>query len=110
SVRNEVIDVIKMIEYKDKEIKEEELIEIVENIYSIEDEKIKNDIHHVFKQRVQYLFVQSGIEQDVVESVTNKNLGSLAYTHNKAVVLSSKRNDDAFKPVQEALVRVLNLN
>src|SRR5699024_12471098 len=26
------------------------------------------------------------------------------------VVLSSKRNDDAFKPVQEALVRVLNLN
>src|SRR5699024_4199611 len=43
-------------------------------------------------------------------SVTNEKLGNLAYAHNKAVVLSHKRNDKAFKPVQEALVRILNLN
>src|SRR5699024_11901396 len=48
--------------------------------------------------------------KDVVKYVTNKNLGSLAYTHNKADVLSYKRNDDAYKPVQEVLVRVLNHN
>src|SRR5690625_4484628 len=110
SLRRQAIGVLRIIEDKAWDIRVEELLAIVENIYGIEDEKIKNDIHHFFKQRVQYLFVQSGIEQDVVESVTNKKLGSLAYTHNKAVVLSSKRNDDRFKPVQEALVRVLNLN
>src|SRR5690625_234199 len=110
SLRRQAIGVLRIIEDKAWDIRVEELLAIVENIYGIEDEKIKNDIHHFFKQRVQYLFVQSGIEQDVVESVTNKNLGSLAYTHNKAVVLSSKRNDDRFKPVQESLVRVLNLN
>src|SRR5699024_1289389 len=98
SLRRQAIGVLRIIEDKAWDIRVEELLAIVENIYGIEDEKIKNDIHHFFKQRVQYLFVQSGIEQDVVESVTNKNLGSLAYTHNTAVVLSSKRNDDAFKP------------
>src|SRR5690625_1984174 len=110
SLRRQAIGVLRIIEDKAWDIRVEELLAIVENIYGIEDEKIENDINHFFKQRVQYLFVQCGIEQDVVESVMNKNLGSLAYTHNKAVVLSSKRNDDAFKPVQEALVRVLNLN
>src|SRR5690625_2140334 len=110
SLRRQAIGVLRIIEDKAWDVRVEELLAIVENIYGIEDEKINNNIHHFFKQRVQYLFVQSEIEQDVVKSVAYRKLGCLAYTHNIAVVLSSKRNDDRFKPVPEALVRVLNLN
>ncbi len=110
SLRRQAIGVLRIMEEKAWDVRVEELLAIVENIYGIEDEKLKENIKNFFKQRVKYLFIQSGLEQDIVESVTNKKLGSLAYTHNKAVILSHKRNDDTFKPVQEALVRVLNLN
>ena len=110
SLRRQAIGVLRIMEEKAWDIRVEELLAIVENVYNINDEKLKEEIKNFFKQRVQYLFVQSGLEQDIVQSVINKKLGNLAYTHNKAVILSHKRNDDTFKPVQEALVRVLNLN
>lgn len=110
SLRRQAIGVLRIMEEKAWDIRVEELLAIVENVYNINDEKLKEEIKNFFKQRVQYLFVQSGLEQDIVQSVINKKLGNLAYTHNKAVILSHKRNDDSFKPVQEALVRVLNLN
>lgn len=110
SLRRQAIGVLRIMEEKAWDIRVEELLAIVENVYNINDEKLKEEIKNFFKQRVQYLFVQSGLEQDIVQSVINKKLGNLAYTHNKAVILSHKRNDDTFKPVQEALVRILNLN
>lgn len=110
SLRRQAIGVLRIMEEKAWDIRVEELLAIVENAYNINDEKLKEEIKNFFKQRVQYLFVQSGLEQDIVQSVINKNLGNLAYTHNKGVILSHKRNDDTFKPTQEALVRVLNLN
>lgn len=110
SLRRQAIGVLRIMEEKAWDIRVEELLAIVENVYNINEEKLKEEIKNFFKQRVQYLFVQSGLEQDIVQSVINKKLGNLAYTHNKAVILSHKRNDDTFKPVQEALVRILNLN
>src|SRR5699024_7402195 len=38
-----------------------------------------------------------------------KRIGIFPYTIAKAKLLSRKRNDDSFKPVHEAFVRVLNL-
>lgn len=108
-LRRQALGVLRIVEEKEWDIRVEELLAIVENIYQIEDETLIEKIKNFFRQRVQYLFTQSGLEQDIVKSVTNKNLGNLAYAHNKAVVLSHKRNDKAFKPVQEALVRILNL-
>ncbi len=109
-LRRQAIGVLRIMEEKAWDVGVEELLAIVENIYQIEDAKLKEDIKNFFKQRVQYLFVQSGLEQDIVKSVTNDRLGNLAYAHNKAIILSHKRQDETFKPVQEALVRVLNLN
>ena len=110
SLRRQTLGILRIMEEKAWDVRVEELIAIVENIYDIYDEQLKKDILNFFKQRVQYLFVQSGLEQDIVKSVTNQRLGNLAYAHNKAAILSNKRNDEMFKPTQDALVRILNLN
>ena len=110
SLRRQALGTLRIMEEKEWDIRVEELLAIVENAYGIEDAELKKSIRGFFKQRVQYLFVQSGLEQDVVHSVIDKDMGNLAYAHNKAVILSHKRHDENFKPIQEALVRILNLN
>src|SRR5699024_3319016 len=76
SLRRQAIGVLRIIEDKAWDIRVEELLAIVEIIYVIEDEKIKNDIHHFLKLRVQYLFVHRVIDLYVVDYVTYKYLCS----------------------------------
>src|SRR5699024_6142637 len=51
----------------------------------------------------------TGVEQDVIQAVLHRKIGIFGYTTAKAGLLSEKRNDEQFKNVQEALVRILNL-
>src|SRR5699024_11363026 len=69
----------------------------------------KEILRDFIKYRVMFLLKERQIEPDVMEAVLNRGVENLPYLMNKASIISSKRNDDRFKIVQEALVRVLNL-
>lgn len=69
----------------------------------------KKELIQFFRLRAQHILSEANIEPDVVKSVLSKEIGHILYTVDKAKLLSTKRNDLSFKPVEEALVRVLNL-
>src|SRR5699024_12358797 len=70
----------------------------------------KEILHEFIRYRVMFLLKERQIEPDVMEAVLNRGVENLAYLMNKARIISSKRNDDRFKIVNETLVSVLNLD
>lgn len=93
----------------------EDLLNITQSLYktlNIEQEDMEKtayELHHFFQLRATYLLKETGVEQDVIQAVLHKEVGIFRYTVAKAGILSKKRNDEQFKIVQEALVRILNL-
>lgn len=108
-LRRQAIGILRILSDQKWEITVEELLTISESLYDINDEAVKNSINKFFKSRAAYLLSEQGVEQDVVQAVLSKEIGVFHYTIEKAKLLSRKRNDDAFRNVQEALVRVMNI-
>ncbi|GIO27573.1 glycine--tRNA ligase subunit beta [Ornithinibacillus bavariensis] len=79
------------------------------NLEHFNKETVVDDLRGFIQQRVAFVLKESGIEQDIIQAVTSGEIGVIATILKKASILSAKRNEESFKPVQEALGRVLNL-
>ncbi|MGM8213531.1 glycine--tRNA ligase subunit beta [Virgibacillus sp. W0430] len=107
--------ILKILKEQKWNITLDSLITLVQNVYEQSPvvprvkEEINNQLDAFFNQRLLNLFKDSGLEQDVVQAVSKNKIGQLSYAFEKATVLSAKRNDSSFKPIEEALVRVINL-
>ena len=108
-LRRQAIGILRILSEKRWEISVEELITITERLYNINDAEVKENINSFIKNRAAYILGEHGVEQDVVQAVLAKEIGVFHYTIEKAKILSRKRNDDSFRNIQEALVRVMNI-
>src|SRR5699024_308992 len=70
-----------------------------------EDLNIKDHVQKFFKLRATYLLKEKMIEQDIIDSVLQGEIGVIQSMIDKAFILSQKRADESFKFTQEALVR-----
>ena len=110
SLRRQAIGVLRILKERNWDITLESMLDIAMNQYEHEiSEKVTDELRDFFKLRATYLLRELSIEQDIIESVFQREIGTISYAIAKASILSDMRNDDAFKYVEEALVRVLNL-
>ena len=114
-LRRQAIGVLRVIKDRKWDISVEELFDMPFSLYKnldvepSDEEKIRQKLMEFIKHRVRFLLKEKDLEPDVMEAVLKKGIENLPYLMEKASILSSKRNDDEFKVVQEALVRVLNI-
>src|SRR5699024_5609979 len=108
-LRRQAIGALRIILEQKWDISIEELLEISWGLYGLEDEEIKQSIKRFITDRAAYILTERGIGQDVVQAVLSKEIGVLHYAAERAEMLSGKRNDDGFRNVQEALVRIMNI-
>lgn len=114
-LRRQTIGVLRILEAWKWDISVRELFNIPFELYNQlalkhnVEKNAKDILRDFIKYRVMFLLKERQIEPDVMEAVLNRGVENLPYLMNKARIISSKRNDDRFKIVQEALVRVLNL-
>lgn len=109
SLRRQAIGMMRILLDRGWPITVEALLEIPMEIYRFTDD-VKQALQQFITNRASYVLSESEIEPDVVQAVLASNIGVLPFTLQKAALLSEKRNDASFKPVQEALVRILNLD
>ncbi|MBY7143357.1 glycine--tRNA ligase subunit beta [Virgibacillus sp. NKC19-3] len=115
-LRRQATGVLRILKDNKWNVSFERLLDITQNLYQLMDidqedsEKVKDNLHEFFQLRTAYLLNEVHIEQDIVHAVLNREIGVVHYTFSKANVLTAKRNDDQFKHIQEALVRVLKLS
>ncbi|MBA2173563.1 glycine--tRNA ligase subunit beta [Halobacillus locisalis] len=114
-LRRQSLGILQTLKEKGWNISVEQLIDLVHHFYrelnlpTRTHEEVEEDLHEFFKVRAAYLLREDGIDPDVVEAVLSNGIGRYASTRDKAKVLVSKRTDESFKPVQEALGRVMKL-
>ena len=115
-LRRQAAGILRIMETMQWDISLEDILSIVISLYQQTDieqqssDKVAEELKEFFKQRATFLLKELSIEQDVIQAVLQQEIGRFDYTVSKAKLLSGKRNDAAYKPVQEALVRVLNLS
>ncbi|MFD2046093.1 glycine--tRNA ligase subunit beta [Ornithinibacillus salinisoli] len=115
-LRRQAIGILRILQAMDWNISVNKLMEIPVNLYKkanmeqLTNNDLYEEVMEFMKQRATYLLKELNIEADITEAVLQKNVGILPYSITKAKLLSKKRNDSTFKPVQEALVRILNLS
>ncbi|RDW19221.1 glycine--tRNA ligase subunit beta [Oceanobacillus arenosus] len=114
-LRRQATGILRILSARKWNISLEKIIEITQSLYqtlSIEQaeaDEVTRELHEFFQLRATFLLKELAVEQDVIQAVVSKEIGMFDYTEEKAKLLSVKRNDEAFKSVQEALVRLLNL-
>lgn len=114
-LRRQALGILQTLEAKEWDVSVEKLIELVHHFYqelnlpTRSSEEVSADLHEFFKVRAAYLLREDGIDPDVVEAVLVNGVGRFSTTRDKAKVLVDKRTDESFKPVQEALGRVMKL-
>ncbi|HLS59598.1 MAG TPA: glycine--tRNA ligase subunit beta [Virgibacillus sp.] len=109
-LRRQAVSVLRILQSRKWEITLESLLDIgLEQYADHNHSEVKTNTVEFFKLRAHYLLKEMSIEQDVIQSVLHEDIGFFFYTIEKAKVLSAKRNDEPFKTVEEALVRVLNI-
>lgn len=110
SLRRQALGVLRIVHHQQWELSIEDLIEKNIHQYSLtETESLKGEITQFFKRRAEYLMKQEQIESDVIDAVLDQGVGHYSLALEKAKILSHKKNAQAFKVHQEAIVRVLNL-
>ncbi|WP_010531020.1 glycine--tRNA ligase subunit beta [Lentibacillus jeotgali] len=115
ALRRQATGVLKILKTYNWNVTVESLLELAELQYKdlnadlSEKEKSRNEIEQFFSHRITYLLKESAIQPDVIQAVLYNGIGVVPYLAAKAENLSHERNNPEFKPVQEALVRVLNL-
>lgn len=116
ALRRQAVGVLRILENNHWDIPLETLLEDTQSLYQTSGVELENTgsiaykIQSFFQLRATFLLKEWQIEQDVIQAVLDKKIGVFDYTLAKAKVLSAKRNDNQFKSVQEALVRILNLS
>lgn len=112
-LRRQAAGVMRILEDKDWNITLEDLLQIAKELYDSLEIAVVSDlgekIHDFFQLRASFLMKETGIEQDIIQSVLVHEIGNFKYTIAKAKLLSRKRQEQAFKEKEEALVRILNL-
>ncbi|WP_079479633.1 glycine--tRNA ligase subunit beta [Halobacillus salinus] len=114
-LRRQALGILQTLEEKGWDLSVEKLIELVHHFYQELDlptrskEETSSDLQEFFRVRAAYLLRGDGIDPDVVEAVLVNGIGRYSTTKDKAQVLVAKRTDETFKPVQEALGRVMKL-
>ncbi|KHE72845.1 glycine--tRNA ligase subunit beta [Halobacillus sp. BBL2006] len=114
-LRRQALGILQTLNDKGWNISVESLIDLVHQFYqelklpTREKKDIRTDLHEFFRVRAAYLLREDQIDPDVVEAVLANGINIYPTTLEKAKVLVDKRQDASFKPVHEALGRVLNL-
>ncbi|RKQ37817.1 glycine--tRNA ligase subunit beta [Oceanobacillus halophilus] len=114
-LRRQATGILRILSDKKWSISLESILNIVKSVYANTDIQLQDNatitkaLNEFFQLRTTFLLKEDDIETDIIHSVTAKEIGVFDYTEKKAALLSQKRNEPAFKPIQEALVRVLNL-
>ncbi|WP_284140427.1 MULTISPECIES: glycine--tRNA ligase subunit beta [unclassified Virgibacillus] len=112
-LRRQAIGILRILLAQDWKISLEELLRIPITLYEASSIKgtpdFEKELNDFMRQRMDFILKEEAIEVDVIAAVTKNAVGNVAYTIEKAKILSEKRNDPRFKPTQEGLVRVLNL-
>lgn len=114
-LRRQATGILRMLKENNWEVSLEQLLIITQNFYQTldiewnEEANLTSELDAFFRLRASYLLREANISQDVIGAVLANGIGIFAHTFEKARVLSEKRNDESFKHIQEALVRVLNL-
>src|SRR5699024_6168835 len=115
ALRRQATGVLKILKAYNWNITVESLLNLAEQQYKdsntgvSEKEKSRTEIKRFFSHRITYLLKESAIQPNVIQAVLYNGIGIIPYLAAKAENLSYERNNPEFKPVQEALVRVLNL-
>lgn len=71
--------------------------------------KVKEHVLQFIEGRIVYLAREDNIAHDVIKAVSHAEIGVISDIFEKAKLLETKRQDDEFKEVHEALGRVLNI-
>ncbi|ARI77031.1 glycine--tRNA ligase subunit beta [Halobacillus mangrovi] len=114
-LRRQALGILQTLNNKGWKIEVEKLIDLVHKFYqelelpTREESEIQKDLHEFFRVRAAYLLREDQIDPDVVEAVLTNGIHIYPTTLEKAKLLVDKRQDVSFKPVHEALGRVLNL-
>ncbi|WP_371068707.1 glycine--tRNA ligase subunit beta [Sediminibacillus sp. JSM 1682029] len=114
-LRRQAIGVLQILKAQKWEVKLEQLLEQAylqfetKGIPTRDKQETMENVSEFFAHRAGYILKEAGIDQDVIEAVLHAGIGIFQFTFDKALVLTDKRQDEAFKPVQEGLGRVLNL-
>lgn len=114
-LRRQATGILRIVKEENWNITVEALFGIALSVYEQADltngelHTTKKELQDFIYHRASFLLKDAGIEQDIIHAVLDQEIGMFDYTADKAAILSKKRNDPAFKPVEEALVRVLNL-
>lgn len=106
-LRRQAIGILRIMLENEWDIPFESFLKLAEDLF--ENNEHKTAILNFFKDRAIFIFNRENIENDVIDAVLHDEIGVLSYKLAKAKLLSAKRNDPSFKPVQESFVRVLNL-
>ncbi|WP_249871070.1 glycine--tRNA ligase subunit beta [Oceanobacillus saliphilus] len=115
-LRRQATGILRIMENRKWDLTLEAILDVVLSLYQATDmerlssDKIKNELNEFFKYRATFLLKEVNIAQDVIHAVLHAKIGRFDYTVSKAKILADRRNDETFKPVQEALTRVLNLS
>lgn len=109
ALRRQALGVLRILRAREWNITIQELLAAASKHLEKAKPEAEKDITEFIKQRITFILRNEAIEQDVVKAVTDQELGNFRYMIDKALILSEKRNEIAFKPVEEAFVRVLNL-
>ncbi len=111
ALRRQAAGILKILDDNNWNISLEQLLEIAIALFKEEDRSAawREDVLSFFRHRAQVILKDAGLEQDVIQAVLHAEIGVFQYSAKKAKVLSEKRACPKFKPVQEALVRVINI-
>ncbi|WP_226583114.1 glycine--tRNA ligase subunit beta [Halobacillus litoralis] len=114
-LRRQALGILQTLNTHKWSISVEDLINLVHQFYreldlpTRSEEEVSRDLHEFFRVRAAYLLKENQVDPDVVEAVLAQGIGVYPISLQKAELLVEKRQDPDFKPVQEALGRVLNL-
>ncbi|WP_067727384.1 glycine--tRNA ligase subunit beta [Oceanobacillus damuensis] len=115
-LRRQAAGILRIMENRKWDVSLEEILDAALSVYQqtqIEqhsNEEVQKELNEFFRHRAVFLLKEMDIAQDVIHAVLHAEVGRFDYTISKAKILADKRNDESFKPVQEALTRVLNLS
>ncbi|GGF07714.1 glycine--tRNA ligase beta subunit [Halobacillus andaensis] len=114
-LRRQSLGILQILKTQNWQIQVESLLNSVIDLYVERDlltkdkDELVKEVHEFFRTRASFLFKDEGIAPDIVKAVLSNGIQQYSITLKKAELLSEKRNDSNFKPVHEALGRVLNL-
>lgn len=108
-LRRQAIGILRILLSEKWNLSIEQLVEQVCENYNVTVEEIRAEIKQFFTNRAAYILNEKQIEQDVVQAVLANGVGILHDKLEKASLLSEKRNDPAFKEIEESFTRVMKL-